>query len=102
MPPFRDQQVNAHGAAWLTVPPEVAGEEEDRNASHRGESARPWQNVSPPLRLLPAAPEVLEGKGYGWGSIKRSLVSTPIRRYVKPLAPRLARVLLETKGTGQG
>lgn len=36
----------------------------------------------------------LVAKGYGWDSIKRSLVTIPIRRFVKPVAPLLADWLL--------
>ena len=35
----------------------------------------------------------LVGKGYGWDSIKRTMVTMPIRRFIKPRAPRLARWL---------
>ncbi len=37
----------------------------------------------------------LVGKGYGWDSIKRAAITVPIRRFVKPRYPRLARTLTE-------
>lgn len=37
----------------------------------------------------------LVGKGYGWDSIKRAAVTMPIRRFIKPNFPRLARFLIE-------
>lgn len=36
----------------------------------------------------------LLGKGYGWDSIKRSAVTVPVRRFVRPHFPRLADVLV--------
>lgn len=36
----------------------------------------------------------LVGKGYGWDSIKRALVTVPLRRFVRPRYPRLARALV--------
>ena len=36
----------------------------------------------------------LVDKGYGWDSIKRSLLTVPIRRYIKPRFPRLAWALI--------
>jgi hypothetical protein len=35
----------------------------------------------------------LVGKGYGWDSIKRAFLTVPIRRFVKPRAPRLAHAM---------
>lgn len=35
----------------------------------------------------------LVAEGYGWDSIKRSALTVPIRRFVKPHYPRLARVM---------
>ena len=32
----------------------------------------------------------LEGEGYGWDSIKRSAITVPIRRFVRPHFPMLA------------
>ena len=36
----------------------------------------------------------LVGKGYGWDSIKRSAVTVPIRRFIRPHCPKLARALI--------
>ena len=36
----------------------------------------------------------LVGKGYGWDSIKRSAVTVPIRRFVRPNFPRTADVMV--------
>jgi hypothetical protein len=36
----------------------------------------------------------LVGKGYGWDSIKRSAVTVPIRRFVRPHFPRTADVMV--------
>lgn len=36
----------------------------------------------------------LVGGGYGWDSIKRSMVTVPVRRFVKPLFPRLASAIV--------
>ena len=35
----------------------------------------------------------LVGKGYGWDSIRRAAVTVPIRRFIRPHFPRLARWL---------
>lgn len=35
----------------------------------------------------------LVGGGYGWDSIKRAMVTIPIRRFVQPRLPRVAKVL---------
>lgn len=36
----------------------------------------------------------LAGKGYGWDSIKRSAITVPVRRFIKPRAPRLAAAMI--------
>jgi hypothetical protein len=37
----------------------------------------------------------LVGKGYGWESIKRTAVTIPIRRFIRPHFPRLANLLVD-------
>jgi hypothetical protein len=37
----------------------------------------------------------LVAKGYGWDSIKRAAITVPIRRFIRPRFPRLARFLVD-------
>lgn len=41
----------------------------------------------------------LVARGYGWDSIKRAAVTVPIRRFIRPRWPRLARTLVRLADT---
>ena len=65
----------------------------------RGQCDLEVRRVSEPLNQTEAARIrsywlSLVGKGYGWDSIKRSMITVPIRRFVKPHYPRLAQTLV--------
>lgn len=38
----------------------------------------------------------LVGKGYGWDSIKRSAITVPVRRFIKPHHPKIAAAMIGT------